>query len=124
MFSSSVDSDPRCCLLLLLAGDVDHMPRPSLLHPGQELSQHVEVAPDVDIDHLVPCLIVGLHDQPEGNNPGSVDEDVRDAKRGDDFRTKILNLEILEDPLKDPDLSLAMPTSSSESVIFVKCPPA
>ena len=101
MFSSSVDSDPWRCLLLLLAGDVDHMPRTSLLHPRQELSQHVEVAPDVDIDHLVPCLIVGLHNQPEGNDPSCVDEDVGDAEGSDDFRTKILNLEILEDYVLD-----------------------
>ena len=93
MFSPTVDTHQGNRVYFAHAGDVDHMPCPSLLHPRQELSEEVEVAPDVDIDHLVPGLVVGIKNNTRDSHAGIVDKDVGNSVFLQHFGAEFLDLE-------------------------------
>ena len=50
------------------------------------------MAPDVDIDHLVPAIVVGINNVADLEHPGIVDEDVRNTQSCCNFRGQFLDL--------------------------------
>ena len=92
-FSPTIDTQHGMGILLRHAGDVNHVSRPSLLHARQELSQDVEVAPDVDIDHLVPAIVVGIDHSTGHSHAGIVDKDVGNSVFLQHFGAEFLDLE-------------------------------
>ena len=92
MQSSAQHPGPGNGPLLPGAAHVDDVSSAAVPHAGQELSEDVEVAADVDVDHPVPVVVVSVDSVAGVGGAHVVDEKVGKSLGGQHLRRQFLDL--------------------------------